>query len=85
MYQVNQCDRNAVIREGDYTVRDNVQPDDLLVPQVASAVGQKSDEINPLKSCNAGRPREKTHSSSGRNVRQLTIVRNVRELEHVRS
>ena len=41
-YQIDQSKRYAVIREGDDAVRDDVQPDDLRVPQVAGPVWQEA-------------------------------------------
>ena len=39
--EVNKCDRNAIVRKCNETVRDDVQADDLRIPQVAGSVGQK--------------------------------------------
>jgi hypothetical protein len=40
-YQVNQGERDAVIRKRDYAIRDDVQPHDLRIPQIAGAVWQE--------------------------------------------
>lgn len=85
-YQVNQRDRDAVIGKRDYAVRDDVQPHDLRIPQIASAVWQeiRRRQLFEKFQCWPALVKTKTPAvllNNGRNVRQLTIVRNLHELE----